>query len=75
MLFDTEWSLFMKQTFTVTGMTCGHCEKAVKRAITQADPQAEVSIDRSVNKVEVQSDRPREVLVQAIAEEGYAVAA
>jgi len=75
MLFDTEWSLFMKQTFTVTGMTCGHCEKAVKRAITQTDPEAEVTIDRSVNKVEVQSDRPREMLVQAIAEEGYAVAA
>lgn len=75
MLFDTEWSLFMKQIFTVTGMTCGHCEKAVTRAITQADPKAEVIIDRSVNKVEVQSDQPREMLAQAIAEEGYAVAA
>jgi copper chaperone len=75
MLFDTEWSLFMKQIFTVTGMTCGHCEKAVTRAIAQADPKAEVTIDRSVNKVEVQSDQPREMLAQAIAEEGYAVAA
>ncbi|MEI7537406.1 MAG: heavy-metal-associated domain-containing protein [Comamonadaceae bacterium] len=65
----------MKQIFTVTGMTCGHCEKAVTRAITQADPKAEVTIDRSVNKVEVQSDRPREMLAHAIAEEGYAVAA
>ena len=75
MLFDTDWSLFMKQIFTVTGMTCGHCEKAVTRAITQTDPKAEVTIDRSVNKVEVQSDQPREMLAQAIAEEGYAVAA
>ena len=75
MLFDTEWSLFMKQIFTVTGMTCGHCEKAVTRAIKQADPKAEVTIDRSVNKVEVQSDQPREMLASAIAEEGYAVAA
>jgi copper chaperone len=65
----------MKQTFTVTGMTCGHCEKAVTRAVKQADPQAEVSIDRAANKVEVQSDQPRELLAQAIAEEGYAVAA
>ena len=63
----------MNQTFTVTGMTCGHCEKAVTRALKQADPQAEVSIDRSANKVEVQSQQPRELLVNAIVEEGYEV--
>jgi len=65
----------MNQTFQVTGMTCGHCEKAVTRAIQQIDPQAEVHIDRSQNKVEVQSQQPREALARAIAEEGYAVAA
>ena len=65
----------MNQTFTVTGMTCGHCEKAVTRAILQADPQAQVQIDRSQNLVKVASEQPREALAQAIAEEGYAVAA
>ena len=65
----------MNQTFTVTGMTCGHCEKAVTRAVKQVDPQAEITIDRAVNLVEVQSDQPRELLAKAIAEEGYAVAA
>lgn len=65
----------MNQTFTVTGMTCGHCEKSVTRAIKQVDPQAEVRIDRNQNRVEVQSQQPREALAQAIAEEGYAVAA
>ncbi len=65
----------MKQTFNVSGMTCGHCEKAVTKALKQADPQAEVSIDRAANKVEVESDQPREKLAAAIAEEGYAVAA
>jgi copper chaperone len=65
----------MKQTFTVTGMTCGHCEKAVTRAVKQTDPKAEVMIDRSANKVEVQSDQPREMLAHAITEEGYTVAA
>jgi copper chaperone len=65
----------MNQTFEVTGMTCGHCEKAVTRAIRQVDPQAEVKIDRSQNKVEVQSEQAREALAKAIAEEGYAVAA
>ncbi len=64
----------MNQTFTVTGMTCGHCEKSVTRALKQIDPQAEVRIDRSKNLVEVQSQQPRESLARAIAEEGYAVA-
>jgi copper chaperone len=65
----------MNQSFTVTGMTCGHCEMAVKRALKLADPQAEVSIDRAQNLVSVQSDKAREELAKAIAEEGYAVAA
>jgi copper chaperone len=65
----------MNQTFTVTGMTCGHCEKAVTRAVKQLDPQAEVRIDRPNNKVEVQSGQPRDALARVIAEEGYVVAA
>ena len=65
----------MTQTFTVTGMTCGHCEKAVTRAIQDADPQAQVIIDRSRNLVDVESTQPRDTLAKAIAEEGYAVAA
>ncbi|MBK6927850.1 MAG: heavy-metal-associated domain-containing protein [Comamonadaceae bacterium] len=65
----------MNQIFTVTGMTCGHCEMAVKRAIKQLDPQAEVAIDRTQNRVQVESVQPREALAHAIAEEGYAVAA
>lgn len=65
----------MNQTFNVSGMTCGHCEKAVTRAIRQVDPQAEVRIDRPQNRVEVVSDQPREALAKAIAEEGYVVAA
>ena len=55
-------------------MTCGHCEKAVARAIKQIDPAAEVVVDRAQNKVDVQSDQPREDLAKAIAEEGYSVA-
>jgi copper chaperone len=65
----------MNQNFTVTGMTCGHCEKAVVRAVKQVDPQAEVTVDRAQNLVQVESVQPREALAAAITEEGYAVAA
>ena len=65
----------MNQIFTVTGMTCGHCEKAVTRALQQVDPQAQVQIDRAQNRVQVGSTQTREALAQAIVEEGYAVLA
>lgn len=66
----------MNQTFIVIGMTCGHCEQAVTRAIKQRDPQAKVSIDRAANRVDVAgSHQDREVLAAAIREEGYEVAA
>ncbi len=70
-------SLFMPMNheFHVTGMTCGHCEKAVERAIRAVDAQAEVQIDRAAERVQVRSDAPREALAQAIADEGYGVAA
>ena len=63
----------MNQIFTVTGMTCGHCEQAVTRALKKVDSLAEVSIDRAANQVVVQSHQARELLAQAISEEGYEV--
>ena len=64
----------MNHIFTVTGMTCSHCEKAVTRALKAIDPQAQVAIDRSQNKVQVESAQLREVLAKVIVEEGYNVA-
>jgi copper chaperone len=63
----------MQQIFTVTGMTCGHCEKAVMQAIRSLDPQARVRIDRAQNRVEIESGQTREALAAAIAAEGYQV--
>ncbi|MDR7096666.1 heavy-metal-associated domain-containing protein [Hydrogenophaga laconesensis] len=64
----------MKQILDVQGMTCGHCEKAVTTAIRLLDPRAEITIDRRQNRVEVDTDQPREALAEAIREEGYTVA-
>ena len=64
----------MQYQFNVQSMTCGHCERAVTSAIQELDPQAQVRIDRAQNRVDVDSTQPREVLVSAIAEEGYQVA-
>ena len=65
----------MNQIFIVEGMSCGHCEKAVTNALLALDAQAKVVIDRSQNKVEVDSQQAREALAKAIADEGYRVTA
>ena len=65
----------MNQIFTVEGMTCGHCEKAVTKALLALDAQAKVVIDRAQNTVQVDSKKNREALAQAIADEGYRVSA
>ena len=64
----------MNNTFQVQGMTCGHCEMAVKKAIARLDPEAKVEIDHSTGKVDVHSSKSREELAHAIADEGYQVA-
>lgn len=64
----------MKHHFSVSGMTCGHCEKAVSRALRQVDPNAVVAIDRSIGQVLVDSNCERAGLASAITAEGYTVA-
>ena len=64
----------MEHLLTVSGMSCGHCERAITQALQQLDPQAKVLIDRLRSSVRVDSSQPRDRLVQAITEEGYAVA-
>ena len=65
----------MKQVFDVQGMSCNHCAKAVTQALQQLDPQAQVQVDLAGKKVEVESAQPRQALAQAMADEGYTVAA
>lgn len=63
----------MKHVFTVTGMSCGHCARAVTQAIRARDPQATVQVDLDDQRVEIESDQPRQVLADAIRDEGYTV--
>jgi copper chaperone len=73
--FTNQPGVFMNEVFTVQGMTCGHCEKAVTTAIKLVDPQALVTIDRAKNRVEVNTSQPRDTVAEAIREEGYQVTA
>ena len=63
----------MDQEFTVVGMSCGQCERAVTQAVQRIDPTALVTINRSAQEVRVNSEQPRQAIARAIAEEGYEV--
>lgn len=57
--------------FTVQGMSCGHCDQAVRQAIRRLDAQAEVQIERSSGRVTVRSSSPRGALARALDAAGY----
>jgi copper chaperone len=59
------------QVFNVQGMTCGHCVKAVTRAVQEQDAAAKVEIDLAAKQVRVQSELGQEQILTAIRDEGY----
>lgn len=60
-------------TYTVSGMTCGHCEKAVNSEVSALDGVTAVSSDAAAGTVTVSSLAPidDERLAAAIDEAGY----
>lgn len=64
----------MEQQFTVSGMSCGHCVRAVTEAVKEVDPAAGVQVDLGHKSVVVQSGADRAKLGDAIAAAGYEVA-
>ncbi len=56
----------------VTGMTCGHCEMAVRKALSRVPGVTEVvAVDRTANRAAVEGEAPVEALVAAVKAEGY----
>jgi copper chaperone len=57
----------------VEGMTCGHCEAAIARALRRVDPAAAIAIDRAADRVTIESAADPAALRAAIEAEGYRV--
>lgn len=62
-------------TFTVEGMNCGHCTKAITQAIVELDANAQVQTDLTNKTVTVSGTPSNEQISQAITEAGYKVVA
>ena len=59
------------QILNVSGMSCGHCVRAITQAVQAGDPAAEVQVDLGAGEVRVSSRQSLEQLLQAIRAEGY----
>jgi copper chaperone len=57
--------------FHVENMTCGHCDRTIRKAIAALSPAATVAIDLGAKTVEVDGTLTAEQIVAALAEEGY----
>lgn len=65
----------MEKTMMVKGMTCGHCEKAVKEALGELDGVNKVDVDLTSGKVQVEGEGLEDSkLIEAVDEAGYEVA-
>ncbi|MET1059091.1 MAG: heavy-metal-associated domain-containing protein [Nocardioides sp.] len=63
-------------TWTVTGMTCGHCVASVTEELLEVDGIETVDVDLPTGAVTVTSAGPveREAVAAAVVEAGYALA-
>lgn len=63
-------------TFTVVGMSCGHCVQAVEEAVGAIDGVESVTVDLDSGLVTVQSDTaiPTDVVASAVDDAGYQLA-
>ncbi len=59
------------QVFSVEGMTCGHCVRAVTQAVQSKDSSASVKVDLAAKEVGVESCLSAEEVISLITEEGY----
>jgi len=62
-------------TFSVSGMSCGHCVSAVTRAVQQVDGGANVQVNLDKQTIAVTSGASADAVKAAIEQAGYPVKA
>ncbi|SER96402.1 Copper chaperone CopZ [Pedococcus cremeus] len=75
MLSSTPRTFVGSTTFTVTGMTCSHCQRAVTEEISAVAGVEAVTVDLPTGTVTVTATRPvdRADIAAAVDEAGYAL--
>ena len=64
------------ETYTVTGMTCGHCVSSVTEEVSELPGVSDVQVDLASGKVTVHADAPvgADKVRAAVEEAGYSLA-
>jgi copper chaperone len=63
-------------TYTVVGMTCGHCVSSVSEEVSQVPGVTDVDVDLATGELTLTSDQPVDDarVRNAVAEAGYQIA-
>lgn len=59
---------------SISGMTCDHCQRAVKSALESVKGVQSASVDLDAGKAQVVGEADLNALVAAVEEEGYQAA-
>lgn len=64
------------QTYAVTGMTCGHCESAVREEVSQIPGVEQIDVSASAGTLAITTGGPVDdaAVVAAVDEAGYQAA-
>ena len=65
----------METTYTVNGMTCGHCVLSVREEVGELDGVTAVHVDLPSGRLVVRGTADAAAVRAAVAEAGYEVAA
>jgi copper ion binding protein len=63
----------MERTFSVPGISCGHCKAAIESEVGGVDGVTLVEVDVDARTVRVDGEATDEAIVAAIDEAGYEV--
>jgi copper chaperone len=58
-------------TYTVTGMTCGHCVSSVTEEVSELPGVTDVQVDLESGTLTVTGDTTHEAVTAAVVEAGY----
>ncbi|MCB2129021.1 MAG: heavy-metal-associated domain-containing protein [Rhodobacteraceae bacterium] len=56
---------------SIPDMSCGHCENAIRRALTSLDASARLQVDFASHSAELATSAPSAAVLAALEAEGY----
>ncbi|GGM62070.1 copper chaperone CopZ [Halarchaeum rubridurum] len=65
----------MTKTYTVTGMSCGHCEQSVEDAVGELEGVESAEADNEADTLVVEGEPDDDAVAAAVDEAGYEASA